>query len=318
MKYKELNNTDWLFYLNKINDKSLFIEHVYLEKLKISYNVKLIYVGIFKEDEIVLLCCLFIRANKVVIPTHYAYLYMWEKYYLTSSIKMHEVLNFFLYEIQKKYTSISFRLAPNISDIRPFLWNGFKCKLFYTYVKRLEENNIHHSLSKLIKKPLSDDYYFDINKDLDIVWKFHATDILSFGFRKKNVQSSIQYFKLLFEEKKAHTYNIYYKGTFLASIIALLDMDNKHAYFPLVGTMDKPHYQKNVSAHLYCFAINELKKLNIENIDFMGANTESIARYKSKFGGTLTPHYNVHYSKYDTFKKNIREKIISFLKKTIR
>jgi hypothetical protein len=166
--------------------------------------------------------------------------------------------------IPDKATVLNSYHAP---DIRPFLWEGWKPLVRYTY---------------LIKDPdisrLGKDTRYEINHNDDAV---RDGDIFSFykmyeqTFKRKNlpVPVSFEWMTKFYTEFEPAIKMTNHNGTVVVQ-------DDKRAYY-IFGASDGA----KSSAKIVWESIKDFKE-----IDTVGANSKEIALYKRGFGGQLTPY----------------------------
>lgn len=285
---------NWESFINEQGGIGVFGSTDFLISTAKIYGLNIDIRLILLNNKPVLALPLFVKKNSIVLPNHYFYQFIWQKETSKESWSQVEAFDFLLYMLKKKYKKIKVRLPTSIIDVRPFMWNGFNTNLKYTYEKVTSDLRYHQNINRIVNKR-QNGYSFDKNCDWERNWIFHYNDLQKFGIRIVNIEIFITYFKKLTEKGLIQVFNAYKDGLFLTSIISIIDKDCKSAYFPLIGTADE-HYKNGLPSLLYNYALLELKKVEVEKVDFFGANIQSISKFKSKFLPDLCPYYEVSYS----------------------
>ncbi len=202
--------------------------------------------------------------------------------------------------LERNYRIISFTFPLNFIDVRPFLWRGYKEEIRYTYladISNLDDvyNNFDSAIVRRIKKTKNLDYKIDTGKELNNVETFYDLQNLSFHRQRHSFTITkaqlIDFLKILISKEKVKIYTVYLDQKPVASNIILFD--NNIAYYWLAGS--NPSYlDTGLNQLLLWEAIKDMKSTGIKYFDFFGANTKSIARYKSTFNFKLYPYYNLY------------------------
>lgn len=201
-------------------------------------------------------------------------------------------------DILEKDMDILNFLAPNSTiDIRPYTWKGYSQKVLYTYI--LEINDLEStydlfdpSLKRQIKKGEKSNYNINSGINPEIAETFLKLQSLSFDRQSKSFSFKKNDFLRFIAKIRDFVnlqFHIIYQDNKPVYGIALL-IDNNIAYYWLAGG-DPEYFDTGLNQLLLWNIIKDLKKREIKYFDFVGANTESITNYKSKYNFTLTPYY---------------------------
>lgn len=306
---------NWESFINEQGVIGVFGSSDFLISTANIYGLNIDIRVILLNDKPVLALPLFVKKNRIVLPNHYFYQFIWQKETSKESWNQLEAFDFLLKILKKIYKKIKVRLPTSIHDVRPFMWNGFNTSLKYTYEKVTSDLRYHQNIIRIVNKR-QNSYSFDKNCDWERSWNFHYNDLQKFGISIVNIEIYINYFKKLAEKGFIQVFNAYQDGSFLTSIISIIDKDCKSAYFLLIGTADG-HYKNGLPSLLYNYALLELKKVEVEKVDFFGANIQSISKFKSKFLPDLCSYYEVSYSenhqKWNALVKKFKTYISKFL-----
>jgi len=312
-QYKELTATEWIEMRSGINDQSVFGDLDYLTCFEKAYRIDKKTIAVFEKEKLCLLISFFEQKKQIVCPNHYFFQFVWEGENLTSWRRL-MVFEFLIAELKIRYKHIHLRLPIGINDIRAFEWAGFTYHLKHTYIKKLDDRPYHQNLKRILAKQYS--YTFACNINWDEVWYKHESDLKSFMLSSTFISKSISLFKKLQKQQYITSYNIYQGGKLLSSIIALIDRNQKKAYFPLIGKIELS--KSGAAAHLYNYAFSQLKKEGILEVDLYGANMKSIARFKHKFEPELESFFEVKYNSGKNAFVEMKGKLKEVVKKIVR
>lgn len=196
---------------------------------------------------------------------------------------------------QENYVNFTLCLHPEISDIREFIWGGWKVIPRFTYILNLEEirrkglsefvgkkirNIIKNTNQTLIIKPISAKDFYLCYRD-------------TYERQGKKPAKTKEYFSKL---EKIN--NISFLGAFendeLSSGIVVCE-SGEAAYFITSGSINK-YYNNNGVTHLLYHYIGELLKKDGQKIkifDFVGANTKNVSHFKANFNPKPVSYFMV-------------------------
>lgn len=288
----EIDNFKW-DELVKENNLTIFFYPNYLSSIKTSFGVNIKYYSSFEDTNLLFLAAVFSKNNNVIIPDNFTYnpCYVSPNLSERKQIAIHKQ---FIEILKNKYKSISIKFNVDILDIRPYKWAGFNVDVRYTYIKKTNEPS-HSNIDKNLKKATKMGVLVEVNtpniKTINLSTNFlknlNYQDNLIFNYVCHLNNLSLQNLLICFEINKS--------TEMIGSAICLLDKTNKKAY-PLFSN---PISNAHSYAHtlLYQTIINWLNDNGYSEVDFCGANFESISYFKSYFNPTLTPYYVVTYKK---------------------
>ncbi len=113
----------------------------------------------------------------------------------------------------------------------------------------------------------------------------------NFQQKSNNRNNFVEMVQKLVKENVAQVYTIDHEGKSVASIIMIQDLVKKAAYYWMAGA-DKEYLSTGLNQLLMIQVIQKYQKADFESFDLVGADTESIARYKSTFNFPLIPIYS--------------------------
>lgn len=213
-------------------------------------------------------------------------------------------------ETEADSKSTLFRMTCNTEygDPRPFVWDGFDVESLWTY--RLDVNSqtpeeLLKSTSKSLRREINDAAELDVDieqEGVDGARAVYDETRRRYAEQGRELSVSWPYVRDLIEtmmtEDRARVYVARdSKGRFLTGITVLYS--NDAGYFWQGGT--RSIYQGVAVNSLVHWAIvedlaNDPPRESVTSYDLLGANTERLCKYKSKFGSELTPYYLVETS----------------------
>ena len=197
-----------------------------------------------------------------------------------------------LYKNEKINKTI--KLSPVLSDIRPFVWEGFTVDQLYTYYLDLNKYP-HHTSSDIknkIRKALKAGYYFEESVDYDaIIECIHAP------YKRQRLKHT------LFANELSDLHYHMESNGFTAIICKDKDGQPQGAailfYSPGGIGMNWTRGMKNLALKdganslLMDYTINFLKSKGCKVCDLGGANIPRISKAKESWGGELIPYFAV-------------------------
>ena len=278
------------------------------------YKVKPIYFTYINNGKVVFAVSSFEKGNKLIVPDHFLRTGFW----INPQFKEFQILQFLqemLAQLKQSYVSIRFNLPVGISDIRAFIWSGFKFNLMHTYEKALnKEQDYHPNIQRMLKKPDPGFKFSVLDSKFDPILKIHQLDFYKFGVRKKHVKNYLPLLTLLRKEGFLIDLNLKLGEEVVASNLVLLNSQQKKAYVVLIAKSEN-WYQYGAHAKIYHESFSYLKKLGYETVDLFGADVPGFASFKLKFSVKLCYHYQVFYSRRSDRLKRFLGNMKSFLKK---
>jgi len=198
--------------------------------------------------------------------------------------------------------------SPEYTDPRPFAWTGMDVGTEFTYTLDTAEQSPEELLldaSKSLRREVGD------GRDTDVQITVEGADAAervyeqtSERYREQGEEYALDrayvsdLTSVLAEEDRCRVYVARDPdGEFLSGITVLYSNDS--AYFWQGGT--RANYDGvSINSLLHWRIIEDLAsdppRPSTTQYDLLGANTERLCRYKSKFGGTLVPYHVVESS----------------------
>ena len=211
--------------------------------------------------------------------------------------------------LNKNYNYIALQLEPSITDIRHFLWTGWKSSVNYTY--EIDLSNIKYLWEKIDK-----DAKYEINKaKKSNVEVSESNDIDEFlvlyekTFLKQNLKMPLnkdflkEMFEILSRKNKCRLYLAKTKENEIISG-ALTTWDDKKSYYLLAASDPVAKLGAN---YLLLWHIIEDMSRKFNKMDLVGANIPNIIKFKREFATKLVSYYVVE--KYSSFFVKVLDKL---------
>jgi len=200
-----------------------------------------------------------------------------------------------------------FRMVCNTTyaDPRPFRWQDFELGTQFTYQLDLEgedADTVRANFSKSLRRDIRDAEDLPVSVDragLEAARHIYEQTRARYREQDRNFPLSWDYVSdlvsALLAEERARVYVVRDEtGAFLTGITVLYS--NDAGYFWQGGTRTV-HKDVGVNSLVHWRIIEDIitdpPRESITRYDLMGANTERLCRYKSKFGAGLVPYYVV-------------------------
>jgi hypothetical protein len=306
----ELDETAWKKE-ESILDLPLFYDSKYLNSIALVYNLKVNYYCFKTSSKTLALISFFSTKSKIVTPEGFSY----SPYFIIenlSEIVYFDINNSLISLLKKKFRSIYLKLGINITDVRPFIWNGFKIQTKYTHLK----NNLlssHKTVIKNLSKIIDEKYYFEVEQPCESSIRLNMDFLQKLGISKFNC---VKYEMLLMkwtENGYLKAFNVYKNQQLLCSNLVLVDENTKRAYTILLNNVD--FTEKYAHTFLYQSITDWCFKKGIFEIDFCGANIPGISIFKSYFTTELKIYYKISYNSFSNSLYGIKQNVFSILYK---
>jgi hypothetical protein len=229
-----------------------------------------------------------------------------------------EILSYISAELPKRFAKVEIALAPQINDLRPFLWHNYKgsesqkwkLDLRYTsYVDlnginslpetEFEQNHFFKSLGKTRRQEVRyarrDGVFAQTSKDFGPFLELYqeTMNMQELECSSENISKKrclLEYLQQIGKAKQFVVENP--KGEVVSS--AIFCYDKKRAYYLFGG--NHPHAKSSYSGTIVLWdAYRELSKSGIEEVDLEGINSPKRGWFKINMGGNLLPYYQVYF-----------------------
>jgi len=219
---------------------------------------------------------------------------------------------------------VTLATPPGLIDSRPLTWAGYSVRPLYDYVLdlSLSEEQLWKQLGRKLRKQINKEKTGEVSieeggrEDIRSIYKLLCTRYKEQG---RSVSVPLNYLMEIFDEFYPNNMKILvarYRGECVGGLIDLYYREKASSW---VGN-PKPKIGTSVNEMLQYKAVTRAKESGCFVYEEMGANTEHLCRYKSKFNPNLSMHYNarrcgpiisVAEKAYSSLYKPLRERILS-------
>jgi len=208
---------------------------------------------------------------------------------------------------------IQFGLAPEMKDVQPYLWEGFKVSPSYTYQLNLniDQNQILAGFDGKLRSDIA-----KAGKDGVTVEK--TEDFISVGAlvrksldRRPTTEDGRSIERILSEYPKtgkSFAISANRNGRMIAAAYCVFDSTT--AYY-ILGGYDPDQKQRGAAAFALQGAILHARSIGLKVFDFEGSMVPSIEAFFRGFGGELVPRFTVHWAKLPV------EMALKFIKRSV-
>jgi len=206
--------------------------------------------------------------------------------------------------IEDSLTLFRMMCPTSYPDPRPYVWSELSLDTSFTYHLSVDENieDLRSSFSKSLRREIRDAEELDVSIErggtesvgqiYDRTHERYAEQDRGFALDRAYVEDLTE---ALAEVDRCRTYVARDdEAEYLSGVVVLYS--NDAAYFWLGGNRSV-HEGTSVNGLLHWNIIEDIAAgeplESVDTYDLMGANTERLCRYKSKFGASLVPYYSV-------------------------
>jgi hypothetical protein len=195
--------------------------------------------------------------------------------------------------LQARYDSVRLRLPPQLTDVRPAQWRGWRTRTYYTYHVPLEEGDPVERWTSSARRTFrrGEEMYHAIE---DPAAGHLVAHLCSESYARHNRRPPLSQDRLeVLIERLALDRNV---RLFVVSPrsggdpeggLAVL-LDGHIATYWIAGSRPGP-----AMTVLLGVILRQLQQDGLHVFDFVGANTPSIAEFKRKFGSVLVPYFHL-------------------------
>lgn len=311
---KELTSSEWNAWVEQQPWVPIQANVNFIELIASVYHVNPHYYLVEYKETYTAAFAVFVKGNKIVLPTHFFYSAFFINPDLKNSV-INKSLRTAIYELKKRYTSIQLKLPPEFTDIRIFQWNGFKINILYTFYKVLNElNDYSENLRRNLKKIENENLETKVNSTEEYSLKRNLRQAQSYGMSVKAIKLLSQLVSGMSAKNMLTEFTIFKEDENIAS--AFLFHDARRAYLMMINS-DEKWGDLNPQTKLYHDFFTYFQSKQLVEVDLLGANIPSVSEFKSKFNVKLMPYYYVEYQKFETI-HNIKNYFKKKLKKVLK
>ena len=289
---------------------SIYFDPKYLNIVKHSFGYQIKYYVLLRGDNVLFAAALFSKNGKIVVPYGFTYNSIFFDRKISDRAYL-EIFEDLIRKLKIEHKKIWLRLPPEITDLRPFIWEGFNVANRYTYLRKSAAELSPKVLKKVEEQRelLSLEVIGANEKDVDL----NLEVCFKYGFSKKMYPNYQMLFTELSKKGYLKAFRIYKQGKLEVVRIAIIDDEASN-----LSTISMSVKNPSVIPFLNCEMFNWCIDNRIETIDMVGANDKGVANFKSSFNANLTPYYLVDYNRSEEMVRRFSRKIKDCLKKTLR
>lgn len=204
----------------------------------------------------------------------------------------HIIANQMIDTLLKVRGSVILNLPPQIADIRPFIWRGFRADVRYTYCVDLPYamEQASKAIRNKVRKAEAAGYRSVRSDNMEHVYQCLIETEKRQGFSHQLSVEDLILARDILGEDAFRCYICYSKDNEPVSANISLILNNSHAIGWIAGTKGA-HLSCGVVQQLQAYEFQDLESINVTSFDFTGANIASVSASKSDWGGTLVPYY---------------------------
>jgi hypothetical protein len=208
-------------------------------------------------------------------------------------VKNFDLINQIIKFLENDFSILYFEFPPQYKDVRPLIWKNYKCELRFTYTENLQkineiEGNFGRSLKNKIRSGKKLSYKIVKENTLENIknlyfLKTNALEKINFQFLFTE-NAFVNLITELYNHKSAKIYTLHYEGKPISSILTFFHKTN---VFLILYASDEKYFKTGLSSVLLVDLFHDLSTQGYTNLDFLGANLETIARYKANYNFEL-------------------------------
>lgn len=205
----------------------------------------------------------------------------------------------------------AFDLPPGITDVRPFIQEGFRAEVRYTFTGAPDVTKANSSFHKRWKKALRSSYTAETTTDLSGVIDCLAETATRKHFVMNLTRSQLTSLQADLGEERFRVHVVRSpQGEVVSAGIRLLDGAGFGLDW-LQGT-NRAHLAAGANQLAYATALIDLAEIGVTTLDLGGANIPAIARAKLALGLTITPYIALTYGGLTTLLQDTHQALRTF------
>lgn len=195
-------------------------------------------------------------------------------------------------ELHRSGVKGTIAFSPNITDMRPFQWQGFHVQVRYTFYLDIpvDENQIDYAVRKQIKKAAKNGFTCSDGVSPEAIIECLKETEDRQGFSHGLSAADIRMAKELLGEEHFRCYGCFAPSGEIASARIILHSPESRAVDWVAGTK-REFLNSGATQAVIAFALENLSSNGAAGFDYAGANIPSVAAAKATWGGHLVPFY---------------------------
>ncbi len=185
----------------------------------------------------------------------------------------------------QRLSEVRFILPPSVTDIRPFLWNGWEVTPRYTYlIEPVGIAGYSPAVRRQLKKAVGLGLKVQQTSDPAPIYRLYSKLMT----RQDLPCASEKLVRRLAADGELYEAR---RGDGSLSAAVLMNQDDGFGYYTLAASAADSHGDGAPS--LLVDHLLDLLREKGKKFDFVGANTPQLCRFKRGFGGGLIPYYQL-------------------------
>ncbi len=190
--------------------------------------------------------------------------------------------------------------APTLQDIRPFTWNNWACRVYYTYVLPLTGDislHISKNVRRTIRKGQKND--IDVRKcyDPEVYWDLTVSTYEKQHQKPPFTKAFLLSMLNVIVDKNLGEMWIARTPTGEAASAEVVTWDN-HMAHRWSAASDSTYNDTGATSLLLFEIFQDLQKKGFNKINLMAGNTPQLSMFVSSFNPELVPYYGVGKSQF--------------------
>ena len=286
---------------------TIFHNSDYLQVVADASSSKLKIYGCFKNDELVGGCSLFVKdwggvvsyaASSGPLTPYGGFLLpgLDTSKVRESELVQHGIINTLCDSIREdRYSSITITNSPDLPDIRPCLWRGWKGSVAYAYYIDLE-GNFSERFSKSVRREVrkAEDTGLHIEK-LNDVATHHKLLTQVFDRQDQDTPVEENFFTSMLgltERKKCGGMWVARDESENILTSRIWIWDNKRAY-AWSAASNQGFRGSGANRLLFVSLLEEMQKMGFHQVNMMHGNTQRLSYHATGYNPILVPYYSV-------------------------
>jgi hypothetical protein len=231
--------------------------------------------------------------------------------YVTTISTNKEIARAFAVFLKREFHSVEMRFPPEVTDLQPFIWEGFRAGVRYTYRLPLADlrgvlDNMDSGRRRNIRSAEKDGVTVCTDVPFAQVMALSEKTFRRQGLTADFREAAFGLNAELETAGRCRSFLARNRAGFALSAVWIV-WDNKRAYY-LIGGYDEATNSSNAGALAIWRAMEfTARELKLREFDFEGSMVPAIERFFRKFGGTLMPTYTLSYQKHSLMYRAARK-----------
>lgn len=304
----EVDELKWSEFISIYDKGSLFVEPVWLSITATNFEYGLKYYIWTEGTEEVIGFPIFYKDKTIKAPTNFHFFPL-----VTAKGTEEQKSKAFIRSIESlkhRFASIRLKMEIDFPYQKELGHLDFNIAEKFTYIKNLTDLNYSRNIFRMIKKAKQQNYTTSLStcfeNSFSKIWESNKGYLLG-----SNKRQFFSFFFALIEKNFSQIFDLHQDDVHITSLLVIEDQNRKVVYTYLISIPDKKKYPE-AQTMLYDYCMSYYKNKAYLFCDLCGANLPSVAKFKSKFNGSLQSYQYVVYN------SGYFSKIEDYIKKLIK